>query len=217
MSPPTTPGDAEPTRTAPATSRAGPGILACLGSLAEVRDALPRSGAVAHVGCGVGRGTLRLARTFPQARFLGLAQRLSQVHGARRRALRDGLAGRVSFEHGSYADLGTGLHDLVLRLGGLSDLGDPVGAARGVACSLAPGGVFVLAEPLRPLPGPELPRRPLGPCPTCLPPATAALVGVDLGPEAREARLREVLARAGFPWVLRLAGPAGWLTLQARR
>ena len=85
----------------------------------------------------------------------------------------------------------------------LHDMGDPVGAARAVHAALAPGGTFMLVEPMA---GDRLEENlnPVGrlfyagSTMLCTPHSMSEEVGLALGAQAGEARLREVLLEAGF-------------------
>ncbi len=102
---------------------------------------------VADVGCGHGHSTLLMAEAFPNSRFFGFDAHPESVQAARRNAEAAGLADRVHFELAratEYPDAGYGL---VCFFDTLHDLGDPVGAARHAAATLAPGGTVMLVEP----------------------------------------------------------------------
>jgi hypothetical protein len=92
----------------------------------------------------------------------------------------------------------------------LHDMGDPVGAARHIRETLAPGGTFMLVEPLA---GDSMAdnMHPIGQifyaasCTVCTPASLAQPVGLGLGAQAGQKRLTEVCREAGFANVRRAA------------
>lgn len=118
-----------------------------LPALDGVVERLDAGIAVADVGCGHGHSTLLMAEAFPRSRFFGFDAHVESVAAARRNAEAAGLADRVRFEVADatgYPDEGYGL---VCFFDTLHDLGDPVGAARHAASTLADGGTVMLVEP----------------------------------------------------------------------
>ena len=115
---------------------------------------------------------------------------------------------------------GTG-YDLVTFFDCLHDMGDPVGAARHVRKSLAPGGVWMLVEPfandrlednLNPVGRLYYSASTL----LCTPASLSQEVGLALGAQAGEKRLREVLTEAGFTRVRRVAETPANMILEVR-
>ena len=102
---------------------------------------------VADVGCGHGHSTLLMARSFPQSRFFGFDTHAPSIEAARRNAREQGLEGRVHFELARATDYRNENYGLVCFFDTLHDMGDPVGAARHAADTLAPGGTVLLVEP----------------------------------------------------------------------
>ena len=115
---------------------------------------------------------------------------------------------------------GTG-YDLVTFFDCLHDMGDPVGAARHVRKSLAVGGVWMLVEPfandrlednLNPVGRLYYAASTL----LCTPASLSQEVGLALGAQAGEKRLRDVLTEAGFTRVRRVAQTAANMILEVR-
>jgi hypothetical protein len=115
---------------------------------------------------------------------------------------------------------GTG-YDLVTFFDCLHDMGDPVGAARHVRQSLAPRGAWMLVEPLA---NDRLEDNfnPAGrlfysaSTLLCTPASLSQEVGLALGAQAGERRLREVLSEAGFSRIRRVAQTPANMVLDAR-
>jgi len=63
---------------------------------------------VCDVGCGRGRGILKLAEAFPACRFVGIDLYEPAIRAARARAEEAGVTDRVRFEVG---DVGAGMMD----------------------------------------------------------------------------------------------------------
>ena len=115
---------------------------------------------------------------------------------------------------------GTG-YDLVTFFDCLHDMGDPVGAARHVRQSLAPGGAWMLVEPMA-NDRLEDNLNPIGhlyygaSTLLCTPASLSQEVGLALGAQAGETRLRKVLTDAGFRRVRRVAETPVNMVLEAR-
>ena len=113
------------------------------------------------------------------------------------------MAGRVSFETALAAAYpGTG-YDLVTMFDCLHDMGDPVGAARHVRGTLKPDGTWMIVEPhagdrveenLNPVGRAYYGFSTL----LCTPASLSQEVGLALGAQAGEARIRDVVTAAGF-------------------
>ena len=181
-----------------------------------------RAGArIADVGCGHGASTLLMARAFPACEVFGFDYHEPSVRHARRAAEEAGLADRVRFEVARSKDFPGGRYDLVAFFDCLHDMGDPVGAARHVRESLAPGGTWMLVEPLA---GDRVEDNlnPVGRvyyCAStlvCTPASRSQEVGLALGAQAGEQRLRGVLSEAGFTRVRRAAETPFNMVLEAR-
>ena len=117
--------------------------------------------------------------------------------------------------------LAPGGYDLVTSFDCLHDMGDPVGVARQVRAALAPDGAWMIVEP-RAGDRVEDNLNPVGRAYyafstlLCTPSSLSQEVGLALGAQAGEARLREVLGTAGFTRVRRAAETPFNLVLEAR-
>lgn len=175
-----------------------------LPALDGVVEALERGARVADVGCGHGASTLLLAQAYPKSSFVGFDYHRPSIDRATRVAQEAGMsADRLKFEVAGAKDYpGTG-YDLVAFFDCLHDMGDPVGAARHVLETLKPDGTWLLVEPfandrlednLNPV------GRVFYSASTfiCTPASRSQEVGLCLGAQAGEARLKEVVTRGGF-------------------
>jgi SAM-dependent methyltransferase len=164
---------------------------------------LQQGATVADVGCGHGASTILMAQAFPASRFAGSDYHEGSITTARERAAQAGVSDRVTFEvaaAGSYS--GTG-YDLVTMFDCLHDMGDPAGAARHVRQSLAADGTWMIVEPaagdrvednLNPVGRTYYGFSTL----LCTPASLSQDVGLALGAQAGEARIRDVVTTAGL-------------------
>jgi SAM-dependent methyltransferase len=130
------------------------------------------------------------------------------------------VSDRCTFEVAAARDYPGEGYDLVAVFDALHDMGDPVGAAAHVRRSLAADGTFLLVEPA----AGERVEDNLNPVGRifysasmliCVPNALSQ-GGPALGSQVPEARLRELLAEAGFGSVRRAAGTPFNRVLEAR-
>jgi ubiquinone/menaquinone biosynthesis C-methylase UbiE len=163
-----------------------------------------RSGATtADVGCGHGASTILMAQAFPASQFVGYDYHRASIDTARKRAVEAGVADRVRFESASAKDYPQDGYDLITFFDCLHDMGDPVGAAVHARRALSDGGVVMLVEP-HAGDRPEENHNPVGRAyygfstVVCTMASRAQEVGLALGAQAGEARLREVFGQAGF-------------------
>jgi SAM-dependent methyltransferase len=103
--------------------------------------------AVADVGCGHGHSTLLMARSFARSRFFGFDTHEPSIEAARRNAREQGVEANVHFELARATDYPAQSYGLVCFFDTLHDMGDPVGAARHAADTLAADGTVLLVEP----------------------------------------------------------------------
>ena len=144
-----------------------------------------------------------MARAFPNSTFVGSDYHAGSIETARRRARDAGVEDRVSFEVASAADYGGADYDLVTMFDCLHDMGDPVGAARHVRDTLAPGGTWMIVEPAA---GDRVEDNfnPVGRAYygfstlLCTPASLSQDVGLALGAQAGPAKIRGVVEQAGF-------------------
>jgi SAM-dependent methyltransferase len=190
-------------------------------ALEGVQAKLEKGGRVADIGCGHGSSTILMAKAFPASRFVGFDYHGPSIDSARQAAKREGVGDRIAFEVASAKDYpGTG-YDLVAFFDSLHDMGDPVGIARHVHQSLAPGGTWLLVEPFA-HDRLEENLNPVGrmyyaaSTMLCTPNSLSQDVGTALGAQAGEARLKKVATEAGFTRFRRAAETPFNLVLEAR-
>ncbi|MDR2319288.1 MAG: methyltransferase domain-containing protein [Pseudomonas sp.] len=177
---------------------------------------------VADVGCGHGASTLVMAQAFSASTFVGYDYHGPSITTANERAREAGLAERVSFQQASAKDYPGHDHDLVCFFDCLHDMGDPVGAARHAYRALKPDGTVMLVEPYAEdsLDGNLNPVGRLFYAAStfiCTPNSLSQEVGLGLGAQAGEARLRAVFEEAGFSRFRRATQTPFNLILEARK
>jgi ubiquinone/menaquinone biosynthesis C-methylase UbiE len=190
-------------------------------SLTGIQAKLEAGGRVADVGCGHGASTVLMAKAFPNSRFVGFDYHGPSIEWARKAAASAGVSDRVEFEVATAKDFPGKDYDLVAFFDCLHDMGDPVGAARHVRLTLAPEGSWMVVEPFA---NDDL-KDNLNPVGRvyysastflCTPASLAQEVGLALGAQAGEGRLKKVLHEAGFKSVRRSAETPFNLVLEAR-
>jgi len=174
-----------------------------LPALDGVVEKLERGALVADVGCGHGASTILMAQAFPNSRFVGSDYHADSIRTAQERAEAAGVADRVEFRaQAAAAHSGDG-YDLVTMFDCLHDMGDPVGAARHVLSMLAPDGTWMIVEPnagdrvednLNPVGRAYYAFSTL----LCTPASLSQEVGLALGAQAGEARIRDVVTAGGL-------------------
>jgi 2-polyprenyl-3-methyl-5-hydroxy-6-metoxy-1,4-benzoquinol methylase len=190
-------------------------------ALEGVDEKLRQGGSVADVGCGHGASTILMAKAYPASRFTGFDYHAPSIERARANAEEAGVADRVRFEVAASKEYpGTG-YDFVTFFDCLHDMGDPVGAAQHVRSTLAPDGTWMIVEPFA-HDRLEENLNPVGrvfyaaSTMICTPASLAQEVGLGLGAQAGEARLRGVAVKAGFTRFRRATETPFNLVLEAR-
>jgi 2-polyprenyl-3-methyl-5-hydroxy-6-metoxy-1,4-benzoquinol methylase len=186
-------------------------------------EAKLRTGArVADVGCGHGASVVVMASAYPDSEFWGFDFHQPSIDVSRKRAVDAGVSEQTHFEVAtakSYA----GTFDLICFFDCLHDMGDPVGTARYAREHLAPGGTVMLVEPFA-VDGREanLASNPmagllyLASSAVCTPNSLSQEVGLGIGAQAGEGRLRVIFQEAGFTQFRRAAETPLNLILEAK-
>ena len=194
-----------------------------IASLDGVADKLASGGTVADVGCGHGASVVVLAQAYPQARITGLDFHAPSIETARARAEEAGVSDRTAFEVAD-AKSYQGTFDVICFFDCLHDMGDPVGIARYALEHLAEDGTVLLVEPFAVDGRAEnIATNPMAALlytassSICTPNSLSQEVGLGLGAQAGEGRLRQVFEEAGFSHFRRAAETPLNLILEAKR
>jgi SAM-dependent methyltransferase len=190
-------------------------------ALDGVQAKLEAGALVADVGCGHGASTMIMAEAFPRSEFVGFDYHGDSIEHARAAAEQAGVADRVSFAVASAKEYPGAGFDLVAVFDCLHDMGDPVGASAHVLETLKDDGTWMIVEPYA---GDRLEENlnPVGriyygaSTLVCTPASRDQEVGLALGAQAGEARLREVVTEGGFTRLRRAAETPFNLVLEAR-
>jgi len=192
-----------------------------LPALDGVVEKLERGSRVADVGCGHGVSTRLMAEAFPNSRFVGFDYHPGSIETARRTTKDGGLADRVRFDVHSANTYPAGDYDLVCFFDSLHDMGDPVGAMKHVRETMAADGTCMLVEPFA-HDRLEDNLTPVGriyyaaSTVICTPASLDQEVGMALGAQAGDARLRDVANKGGFTRFRRATETPFNLILEAR-
>jgi SAM-dependent methyltransferase len=196
-------------------------VSAWLPALDGVVTKLEQGATVADVGCGHGASTIVMAQAYPRSRFVGYDYHDRSIAAARKAAADAGVTDRVTFEVASAKDFAGTDFDLVCYFDCLHDMGDPVGAARHARAALADEGTVLLVEPFA-NDRLEDNLNVVGRCyygfstVICTPASLSQEVGLGLGAQAGEHRLRDVFEQAGFTRFRRASETPFNLVLEAR-
>src|SRR3954452_22166182 len=196
-------------------------VASWLPALDGVVEKLELGATVADVGCGHGSSTILMAQAFPNSTFVGSDYHEEGIETARERAKEAGVEDRARFEVSPASGFTGSNYDLVTMFDCLHDMGDPVGASRHVHSALAPDGTWMILEPaagdrvednLNPVGRAYYGFSTL----LCTPASLSQEVGLALGAQAGEARLRDVVTAGGFTQFRRAADTPFNIVLEAR-
>ena len=178
-------------------------ISAWVPALDGVDGKLKAGARVADVGCGLGASTILMARHYPKSEFAGFDYHEKSIETAKQRAKAAGVADRIRFEVAMAKGYPGKDYDLVTFFDCLHDMGDPRGAAEHVHGTLKKDGTWMIVEPYA---GDKIEENlnPIGRAfygastLLCTPASLSQEVGLALGAQAGEKRLREVVMSGGF-------------------
>ncbi len=194
-----------------------------IGALDGVADKLAAGGTVADIGCGHGASVVVLAQNYPRARITGFDFHEPSIDTSVERAEEAGVSAQTTFEVAD-AKSYPGTFDLICFFDCLHDMGDPVGIARYALEHLAEDGTVLLVEPFA-IDGraDNVAGNPMAPllytasASICTPNSLSQEVGLGLGAQAGEGRLRQVFEEAGYGSFRRAAETPMNLVLEAKR
>ena len=196
-------------------------IIAWIPALEGVEARLKQGARVADVGCGHGSSTILMAEAFPKSTFVGYDYHDASIATARQRATEAGVADRVKFDTAKAKDYPGRDFDFVTFFDCLHDMGDPAGAAVHVKQSLKADGTWMIVEPYA---GDRVEQNlnPVGrlyysaSTLLCTPASKSQEVGLALGAQAGEARMKNVVTSGGFSRFRRAAETPFNLVYEAR-
>lgn len=189
-------------------------------ALDGVEEKLQKGAKVADVGCGHGVSTVVMAQAFPNSEFIGYDFHDESLEHATALAKDAGL-NNISFKMASAKTFPADGYDLVTFFDCLHDMGDPVGACAHVVKALKPDGTCMIVEPF----ANDTLQENLNPVGRafyafstmiCTPSSISQEVGLGLGAQAGEKRLKEVATSGGFSRFRRAAETPFNLILEAR-
>ena len=197
-------------------------VASWLPALDGVVDKLEQGAKVADVGCGHGASTIVMAQAYPRSHFVGLDFHGASIDTAKQRAVDAGVAERTRFVVADAKSYQERDFDLLCFFDCLHDMGDPVGAARHAYEALKANGSVLLVEPfandrLEDNLNPVGRLFYAGSTFVCTPNSLSQEVGLGLGAQAGEARLRRVFLDAGFTQFRRATETPFNLVLEARK
>jgi 2-polyprenyl-3-methyl-5-hydroxy-6-metoxy-1,4-benzoquinol methylase len=190
-------------------------------ALEGVEEKLKAGAKVADVGCGHGASTILMSQAFPKSRFVGFDYHQGSIEYAREKAAEAGVADRVSFEVAKAKEYPGNDYDFVAFFDCLHDMGDPAGAAAHVLSTLKRDGSWMIVEPFA-NDKIEDNLNPIGrvfysvSTIVCTPASRSQEVGLGLGAQAGEARIRDVVTSGGFKRFRRASETPFNLVFEAR-
>lgn len=177
-------------------------ISSWLPSLDGVVDKLKQGAKVADIGCGHAASTIIMAKAFPNSQFIGIDFHKPSIEQAIERAKQANIK-NISFKMATakeYTDLD---FDLITFFDCLHDMGDPVGACAHAKQALKPDGCCMIVEPFANDSIAEN-LNPVGRAfyafstQLCVPCSLNQEVGLSLGAQAGEKKLKETILAGGF-------------------
>ena len=173
----------------------------------KVKEKLKKGAIVADVGCGRGLSTIIMAKAYPNSKFVGFDNHGPSIDRARKLAQEEGLGkDRITFEIQQAKDYPLlapdTKYDLITIYDALHDMDDPIGAAQHAWSSLKENGTIMLVEPA----ASDTLENNLTPLGRAMFAASACVCvlnsmannGLALGAQAGQAKIADVMKKAGF-------------------
>jgi 2-polyprenyl-3-methyl-5-hydroxy-6-metoxy-1,4-benzoquinol methylase len=172
-------------------------------SLEGVENKLKSGARVADVGCGLGASTILMAQSYPKSEFVGFDYHDKSIDTAKHRAEDAGVRDRIRFEVAKAKEYPGRDYDFVTFFDCLHDMGDPVGASSHVRDTLKKDGTWMIVEPFA---GDKIEENlnPVGRAfygastLLCTPASLSQEVGLAVGAQAGEKKMREIVTQGGF-------------------
>jgi len=172
-------------------------------ALKGVKEKLEKGAKVADVGCGHGASTILMALAYPNSKFFAYDYHAPSIARAKQLAKEAGVEKRITFAQATAKDFPAKEYDLVAFFDCLHDMGDPIGAGKHVKDTLAKNGAWMIVEPYA---NDDLADNlnPIGRIYyaastfICTPASRSQEIGLGLGAQAGESRLKKVVKDAGF-------------------
>lgn len=195
-------------------------INSWLPSLDGVVEKLQQGAKVADIGCGHAASTIIMAKAFPNSTFIGYDYHDKSIEQAKERAKTANVT-NVSFHVATAKDFPGKDFDFICFFDCLHDMGDPVGACSHAKSALKPDGTCMIVEPFA-KDTLEDNLNPVGRAfyafstMLCTPCSLNQEIGLALGAQAGEKKLKEVIANGGFSSFKRATETPFNLILEAR-
>lgn len=191
-------------------------------SIPGLKEKLEAGAKVADIGCGLGASTILMAKTFPNSEFWGYDYHGPSIDDARKAAKEAGVEANCHFEVVNSKEFPRDGFDLICYFDCLHDMGDPVGAMAHTKGALKDDGIVLIVEPFA-HDTLEENINPIGrimysaSTMVCTPASRSQEVGLGLGAQAGESRLRKVANDGGFSQFRRANETPFNLVFEARK
>jgi len=195
-------------------------ISSWIPSMEGVTKKLEKGAKVADIGCGHAASTIIMAKAFPNSTFIGFDFHEESIQQAKSRANDAGVT-NASFEVSTAKTFPGKDYDFITFFDCLHDMGDPVGACAHAKKALKPDGTCMIVEPFA-KGSLEENLNPVGRAfyafstMLCVPCSLNQEVGLALGAQAGEEKLKEAIAAGGFSRFKRATETPFNLILEAR-
>ncbi|MCF6193005.1 MAG: class I SAM-dependent methyltransferase [Kangiellaceae bacterium] len=195
-------------------------VSSWLPALDGVVEKLKNGAKVADIGCGHAASTIIMAKAFPNSHFIGIDYHDASIQQAVERAKEAGVT-NVLFKVDTAKDYPDKDFDFIAFFDCLHDMGDPVGACAHAKQALKPDGSCMIVEPF----ANDSIKDNLNPVgrafyafstQLCVPCSLNQEVGLSLGAQAGEKRLKETILAGGFARFKRAAETPFNLILEAK-
>jgi len=168
-----------------------------------VEEKLRVGARIADIGCGLGASSRLMGEAYPRSKVTGFDYHKESIELARKKAKDAGLSDRLQFDVASASSFPGSGYDLIAVFDSLHDMGDPVGVAKHIKQALAADGTWLIVEPI----AGDTVEQNLNPVGRayyafstflCVPNSLSQEVGLALGAQAGEKKIRDVVTAAGF-------------------